>query len=51
MAGANVTYQMTMRNGGPSNARNMVLTDPVPVGTTLVSATASDDGTCQPGPW
>ena len=26
-----------------------MLTDPIPAGTTLVSATASNDGTCQPG--
>ena len=39
---------VTVGNSGPSDARNMLLTDPVPVGTTLVSATASADGTCQP---
>ena len=49
VAGAPVSYLLTMSNGGPSNARNMVLTDAVPAGTSLVSATASDDGTCQPG--
>jgi len=49
VAGAPVSYLMTIRNGGPSNARNMALTDPIPAGTSLVSATASDDGTCQPG--
>ena len=48
VAGAQVTYLISAGNRGPSTARNLVLSDPVPAGTTLVSATASADGTCQP---
>ena len=48
VAGGQVGYRVTVSNGGPSDARNLVLADPVPAGTALVSATASDDGTCQP---
>jgi len=49
VAGSQISYLMTATNSGPSSARNLVLTDPIPAGTTLVSATASNDGTCQPG--
>lgn len=38
-AGTNVTYTVTVGNGGPSDAANVTLTDDVPDGTTFVSAT------------
>lgn len=37
-AGSNVTYTVTVTNGGPSNATNVTLTDVLPAGTTFVSA-------------
>src|SRR5205823_2044325 len=40
-AGNNLTYTMTVTNNGPSVARNVQVTDPVPAGTTYVS---SDNG-------
>lgn len=46
VAGENVTYVITVGNDGPSDARNVTVQDPVPVGTTLVSASPSGDGTC-----
>ncbi len=47
VAGSTVSYQMTATNNGPSDAINMVLSDPLPSGTTLVNANASDGGSCQ----
>ena len=47
VAGSAVTYQMVATNNGPSDTTNMVLTDPLPAGTTLVTANASDGGSCQ----
>ncbi len=44
-AGDEVTYTITARNNGPSVANNVVVTDPLPAGVTLVSAT-STKGTC-----
>lgn len=46
VAGTEINYLLTVSNAGPSVATNTVLSDPVPTGTTAVSATASDDGTC-----
>ena len=49
VAGGTVSYLLTVTNTGPSNANNFTVTDPipqVPTGTTLVSATASGDGSC-----
>jgi len=40
LAGANVTYTLTLRNNGPDTALNVVLTDPIPANTTFVSATS-----------
>jgi uncharacterized repeat protein (TIGR01451 family) len=37
IAGNQITYTMTVSNGGPSAADNVVLTDVLPVGTTFVS--------------
>ena len=43
--GGQISYSLTVKNNGPSNATNVVVSDPVPAGTTLVSATPSQ-GTC-----
>ena len=44
-AGANVTYTLTLRNNGPSAAAAVNVSDPLPAGLTLVSA-SSTKGTC-----
>jgi uncharacterized repeat protein (TIGR01451 family) len=36
-AGTNITYAITLTNGGPSNSANVSLTDTLPAGTTFVS--------------
>ena len=38
--GSNLTYTIILNNNGPNNAHNLQLTDPLPAGTTFVSATA-----------
>jgi uncharacterized repeat protein (TIGR01451 family) len=38
IAGNNLTYTLTVANGGPSTALDVVVTDTLPAGTTLVSA-------------
>jgi uncharacterized repeat protein (TIGR01451 family) len=38
-AGTDVSYTITVANSGPSDARNVVMSDPLPAGTTLVSIT------------
>jgi uncharacterized repeat protein (TIGR01451 family) len=43
--GGLLSYTLTVMNGGPSEATNVVVNDPVPAGTTFVSATPSQ-GTC-----
>lgn len=43
--GGNLTYTLTVANGGPVGATNVTLTNTLPAGATLVSATASQ-GTC-----
>ena len=45
VAGTNVTYTVTVTNGGPSGAQSVVLTDTLPGGTSYVSA-VPDQGTC-----
>lgn len=43
--GANLTYFISLTNGGPSTATGLMLTNFLPVGVTFVSATASQ-GSC-----
>ena len=38
-AGTNVTYQLAVRNAGPSSGADVVVTDALPVGLTALSAT------------
>ncbi|MGH3657664.1 MAG: hypothetical protein ACRDUA_13495, partial [Micromonosporaceae bacterium] len=45
IAGNNLTYTITVANGGPSDALGVSLTDTVPAGNAFVSATPSQ-GTC-----
>ena len=44
--GTNVVYTLTVRNNGPANATNVVVTDVLPAGVTLVSATPSQGAAC-----
>lgn len=46
IAGANVTYTLTVRNNGPASATNVVATDTLPAGLSLVSATPSQGAAC-----
>jgi uncharacterized repeat protein (TIGR01451 family) len=39
--GADITYSVTVTNNGPADATNAVVNDPLPAGTTFVSATFS----------
>jgi uncharacterized repeat protein (TIGR01451 family) len=43
VAGQNVTYTLTARNDGPSDARDVMLTDPLDPQTTFVSAAVDGD--------
>ncbi len=43
--GQNLTYTITAANAGPDTATDVTVTDPLPLGVTLVSATPSQ-GTC-----
>jgi uncharacterized repeat protein (TIGR01451 family)/CSLREA domain-containing protein len=45
VAGGNVTYTLTVSNGGPSGASGVGLSDPLPATASLVSVTATQ-GTC-----
>jgi uncharacterized repeat protein (TIGR01451 family) len=54
-SGGTITYVITVHNGGPANATNVTVNDPLPAGETLVSATPSqgscgDNVTCNLGP-
>ncbi len=44
-SGGSITYNLTVQNGGPANATNVTVNEPLPAGETLVSATPSQ-GTC-----
>jgi uncharacterized repeat protein (TIGR01451 family) len=45
VVGGQISYTLTVKNNGPANATNVVVTDSVPAGTTFVSSTPSQ-GTC-----
>jgi uncharacterized repeat protein (TIGR01451 family) len=47
-AGTDLTYTLTVANAGPSTAENVVVSDQVPAGVVMVSATASV-GSCVMG--
>ena len=49
-AGDTLTYTITLRNDGPSNAQNVSLTDAIPANTTFVSLTAAPGYTCATPP-
>ncbi len=44
--GATLTYTLKVHNAGPDPATNTMVTDSLPGGVTLVSATATGGGTC-----
>ena len=39
--GGTITYNLTVSNGGPDSATNVVLSDPIPANTTFVSASVT----------
>jgi uncharacterized repeat protein (TIGR01451 family) len=47
--GENITYTITVTNNGPAAASAVQVIDPIPAGTTFVSATP-DQGSCVQGP-
>ena len=46
VAGTNFSYTLSVNNGGPSMARNVVVTDSLPTGVTLVSAVDDNGNDC-----
>jgi uncharacterized repeat protein (TIGR01451 family)/fimbrial isopeptide formation D2 family protein len=46
LVGANITYTLTVRNDGPAAATGVTVTDTLPAGLTLVSATPSQGAPC-----
>lgn len=46
IAGANLTYTITISNEGPANAANAAVSDVLPVGTSFVSLAAPGGWTC-----
>ncbi len=46
VVGSNVVYTLTVRNHGPANATGVIVTDILPSGVTLVSATPSQGAAC-----
>jgi uncharacterized repeat protein (TIGR01451 family) len=45
-AGAEVTYELTVANAGPSVANNVTISDTVPEGLTYISGSFGSGGTC-----
>jgi len=45
-AGGQISYSISVKNGGPSDATNVSLLDSLPAGVSFVSATPSGAGTC-----
>ncbi len=43
-SGTQIRYQLTVRNAGPTLSRNVVLTDPIPTGTTYVAGSVTSNG-------
>jgi uncharacterized repeat protein (TIGR01451 family) len=48
IAGTLLTYTLVATNNGPSCARNVMITDPLPPGTVFISAVASPDASNPP---
>lgn len=48
VAGANLSYSITVANAGMDAAANVTLSDTIPIGTTFVSLTAPAGWTCAP---
>ena len=50
--GTDINYTITVRNNGPTDAANVVVSDTYPANTTFVSATPTSGpaGSCTPGP-
>ena len=46
VAGADVTYMITVTNNGPDGATNALMIDPLPAGTTFVSSTTPIGWSC-----
>ena len=49
LPGGDITYTITLRNAGPSDAQNVVLTDVLPAGTSFVSLAAPPAYACTTG--
>ncbi len=47
--GGDITYTITLRNAGPSDAQNVVLTDILPAGTSFLTIVAPPAYTCTTG--
>src|SRR5207249_7305069 len=50
-AGTDLTYTLTVHTAGPSDAQNVVVSDPVPAGTTFVSADGGGTDTAGTVSW
>src|SRR5260370_41336218 len=48
--GSQLTYAMTVTNGGPDTATDVNVNDPLPAGTTFVSVTPSQGSCSAPAP-
>ena len=49
IAGTDITYDLSITNGGPSTATGVVIEDVVPAGVTILSVSGSDGATCNAG--